>query len=146
MMLPVKKYYEAEQHQLESNTYEVFSKDFFNSQLLVFLSRVGDVYKGISIKANKKEMMHLYVLGFKAVLGVGIALGAKEDISQPNLKTKSKNKEELLLDVYEKAVDLKYTLKDHTFYSMFSSYLLLGESLGFNFDDISYVYENEMEG
>lgn len=143
MMYPVKKMYLTEKKKLEEEGYAVFSQDFFVEALLNFLSQLGLLYRVIKQDGNRKEVMQAYVAGFKGILGVGVALQAKEDISQPNIEHHDKKLETIYFDVYEKALDLKYTLKDHTFYSLFASYLGLGAVLGFNFDDITYVYENE---
>jgi len=142
-MYPVKKMYLSEKKKLEDEGYAVFSPEFFQEALLNFLSRLGYLYQVTSRQGNRKEIMQAYVAGFKGILGVGVALHAQEDISQPNLTYSDKKISELYLDIYEKALDLKYTLKDYTFYALFSTYLVLGNSLGFNFEDITYVYENE---
>ena len=120
MMYPVKKMYLTEQKKLEEEGYAVFSPEFFQEALLNFLSYLGNLYQVTSRKGNRKEVMQAYVTGFKGILGVGVALHAQEDVSQPNITYSEKKMAELYLDIYEKAIDLKYTLKDYTFYALFS--------------------------
>lgn len=143
MMYPVKKMYLAEQQRLENAGYEIFSTEFVEKALLQFLTDLGILYQADLRQANRKELMHAYVAGFQAILGVGVALQAKEDISQPNLQNAGKTRRQLFFDIYEKALTLKYTLSDQGFYSLFSSYLVLGNAMDINFDDITYVYEKE---
>ena len=137
-MLPIKKYYDQE----EKISNEIFSNKIFENRILHFFTCLSNLYEVLERKGNKKELMHAYVLGFRSILGMGIALNAKDDLSYPGIDLISKNVETLLFDIYEKAISLKYTLKDHVFYSMFSSYIVLGDTLGFNFEDVTYVYEN----
>ena len=138
-MLPIKKYYNQYNHA----TNEVFSRKMFENRILTFFTCLSNLYQVIERKGNKKELMQAYVLGFRAILGIGIALNAKDDLNYPGIDNITKSIETLLFDIYEKAISLKYTLKDHMFYSMFSSYIILGDTLGFNFEDVTYVYENE---
>ena len=140
-MLPIKKYYNQYNHA----TNEVFSHKMFENRILSFFTCLSNLYQVIERKGNKKELMQAYVLGFRAILGIGIALNAKDDLNYPGIDNFTKSTETLLFDIYEKAISLKYTLKDHMFYSMFSSYIVLGDTLGFNFEDVTYVYENEIK-
>lgn len=142
-MYPVKKMYLTEQKKLESEGREIFAPEFFEEALLNFLSHLGELQQIVAKKGNRKQTMIAYVHGFRSLLGVGIALHCQEDISRPNLPETHKKMSEQFFDIYEHALALRYTLKDHSFYALFSGYLSLGGLLGLNFDDISYVYENE---
>ena len=140
---PVKKYYLTEQKKLEAEGYAVFSNEFFEQALLNFLSSLGQLAQQTTLQANRRSLMMAYVGGFRALLGVGIALQAQEDISQPQISHQNESLTTLYFDIYEKALALRYTLKDHSFYALFASYLALGSYLDINFEDINYVYENE---
>lgn len=143
MMYPVKKLYVSEKEKLEKEGYAVFAPEFFETALLHFMSELGQLFENYYYHTNRKELMISYVHGFRAVLSVGISLHCQEDINKPNIGENKQAINEQFFDVYEKALNLKYVLRDHHFYSMFSSYLVLGNMMGFNFDDITYVYENE---
>lgn len=143
MLYPVKKFSMSQKEKLVSEGREIFAPEFFEEALLSFLESLGELSKTVRNGGNRKEIMLAYVNGFRYALNVGIALQCQEDISQPNLPEGHKDMTKQLFDIYEKALTLRYTLKDHTFYALFSSYLGFGHILGFNFDDITYVYENE---
>lgn len=143
MEYPVKKMYDTQQEKLESEGYEVFAPEFFEEALLNFMACLGKLYQVVYQKGNRKEIMVTYVEGFRGILSVGIALQCQEDISQPNLPKSHQDFKAQLFATYERAVALKYVLKDHSFYALFSSYLGIGHILGINFDDINYVYESE---
>lgn len=143
MKYPVKKMYDTQQERLKQEGYEVFAPEFFEEALLNFMSCLGDLYQAVYQKANRKDVMLIYVKGFRAVLNVGISLQCQEDISQPTLAKSNLFFRDQLFKTYECALSLRYALKDHSFYAMFSSYLGLGQILNLNFDDVHYVYENE---
>ncbi len=141
-MYPLRKLAQNEQEKLEAKGYALFSADFFESALLDFLYELGSFqhqYRAL----NRKELMLCYARGFRSLLAVGIALNAKDDINQSQIPDEDRPVNKLCLDLYEQAVTLRYTLKDHGYYSLFATYLQLGNILNINLEDINYVFENE---
>ena len=144
-MYSIRKLYRYEQEQLASLGHDVFSRTFFDQTMLSFMSRLGDLYVARYKKANRKDLLALYVSGFKAILAIGVSLSCKDDLREPEINEKREDEIRLFYEMYEKSLVLSYTLKDSAFYSLLGTYLNFGQTLGINFDDIMYVYRTQEE-
>ncbi|MRG87651.1 dUTP diphosphatase [Salinibacillus xinjiangensis] len=136
-----------QEHHLES-------KDVVNDKILALLVEIGELanetrcFKFWSQKppSDQAVILEEYVDGLHFIISIGLELGYSFHQIDEHPELENLNTTELFLQVYEKAVSLKSHQGRNSYQSLFSTFLALGNKLGFEEELIqrAYISKNEV--
>jgi dimeric dUTPase (all-alpha-NTP-PPase superfamily) len=132
-------HYILQQHDLKND-------EIFDKKVLALLVEVGELanetrcFKYWSLKpaSSKQVIAEEYVDGLHFILSIGLVLGIKD--YQENLAATEADTTDMFLQVYDAITILKQKRTNESFNKLFSTYLQLGDNLGFTAEEIKNAY------